>query len=854
MKKTLYSLIATLLLLWAPAFTMQAQDARQRDAATIISDGMAQLPAQNQQVFNTVMEEIAKTGAAGIESMADMLVPADKGHNNITEYAINGVVAYVTAPGREAMRAEVRKGLKAGIQKCTDNPNKAFLLTQLMWCGTQEDAPFFEGYLRDAYLGEYASRGLIWLGGAAAQEEVPAITAADVKAAKKAIKAGKAFERAKALLVICRAEGIAATPYIVKAMDDADIEYRAAALMYASDFATDATYAQLVAKASKSSNAVKMDVVNWLAYDKVTAQEPWIAAQVASKDAALSKAAIEAAGKLGGEKNLAALVEALSGPNAKEAAYAISHFKGNPNEALLAALDEPAKQLAVLPLVGQLRIAAAKAKVMALLGSSDAAISKAAYTALAGVCRVDDFNTLADMAEKAQGDQKAALAEAMRAAATSETPQKQNELAVARIATSKDASIYYPILAQAGDRRSIAALVAEYNKGNKDAAFASLLTVKNEAVVAELFKIAADADRKDAALTRALALAGNSSFTEIRKYRMVEEALELNPSLAVRNRYIASLQAAPIPSAFTLAAKYLDVKESSLDAAKAVKTIVTKCATPLGGEDVKAVLLKAQEVFRAQSDADSGYAVDEITQIIGKLPQATASTIFELSPEEAAEGFEVLFDGTNLDKWQGNTTNYTPIDGAIYVDASYGSGGNLYTKKEYSDFVYRFEFMFLVEGVNNGVGIRGPMDVDAAYEGMEIQILDHDAPIYRNLHEYQQHGSVYGIIPSKRVKFGELNTWHCMEVRAEGDNIKVTVDGEVITDGNIREACQGHNVAPEGETKNPYTVDHKNHPGLFNKSGFISFCGHGTGVKFRNIRVLDLSKNAKAKGKKKSKK
>ena len=38
------------------------------------------------------------------------------------------------------------------------------------------------------------------------------------------------------------------------------------------------------------------------------------------------------------------------------------------------------------------------------------------------------------------------------------------------------------------------------------------------------------------------------------------------------------------------------------------------------------------------------------------------------------------------------------------------------------------------------------MGVDAAYHGMEIQILDHDAPIYKNLRIYQQHGSVYGII------------------------------------------------------------------------------------------------------------
>jgi hypothetical protein len=144
--------------------------------------------------------------------------------------------------------------------------------------------------------------------------------------------------------------------------------------------------------------------------------------------------------------------------------------------------------------------------------------------------------------------------------------------------------------------------------------------------------------------------------------------------------------------------------------------------------------------------------------------------------------------------------------------------------------------------VNNGIGIRTNIGSDAAYDGMEIQVLDHDAPIYKNLRPYQQHGSVYGIIVPKHVDFGPINTWHKEEIRAVGDHITVTVDGVVILDGNIREACQGHNVSPDGSNNNPYTVDHLNHPGLFNKDGYISFCGHGAGVKFRNVRILDLSK------------
>ena len=142
--------------------------------------------------------------------------------------------------------------------------------------------------------------------------------------------------------------------------------------------------------------------------------------------------------------------------------------------------------------------------------------------------------------------------------------------------------------------------------------------------------------------------------------------------------------------------------------------------------------------------------------------------------------------------------------------------------------------------VANGVGIRAIPGTDAAYQGMEIQILDHDDPIYKNLKPHQVHGSVYGIIPAKRIVSPELNTWNTEEIRIKGDNIKVTVNGEVIVDGNIRKACKGHNVAPDGSRKNPYTVDGYNHPGLFNKKGYICFCGHGEGMKLRNVRVKEL--------------
>ena len=203
----------------------------------------------------------------------------------------------------------------------------------------------------------------------------------------------------------------------------------------------------------------------------------------------------------------------------------------------------------------------------------------------------------------------------------------------------------------------------------------------------------------------------------------------------------------------------------------------------------------------------------------------------------------MLFDGTDLSKWEGDTLGYKAVNGVINVSAEYGNSHNLYTKKEYSDFIFRFEFCFKTPAVNNGVGIRTPKDVDAAYFGMcEVQILDHDHAAYKGIAEYQTHGSVYGIIPAKRIKHKPLGEWSIEEIKVKGDHITVTVNGEVILDGNVREACGGHNVSHDNSDKNPYTADKRNHPGLFNKKGHISFCGHGTGIAFRNIRILDLNK------------
>jgi hypothetical protein len=193
------------------------------------------------------------------------------------------------------------------------------------------------------------------------------------------------------------------------------------------------------------------------------------------------------------------------------------------------------------------------------------------------------------------------------------------------------------------------------------------------------------------------------------------------------------------------------------------------------------------------------------------------------SKDACEQGFVSLFDGKSLDGWQGSTNGYTVENGLLVCIKE--KGGNLYTAKEYSDFVFRFDFK-LEPNANNGVGIRTPMGCDAAYCGMEIQILDDSGSAYTKLQPYQYHGSIYGVVPCKRGYQKPVGEWNSEEILCQGRHVKITLNGEVIVDADLSK------VEPQ---------DHRDHPGLKRDKGYIGFLGHGARIEFRNIRVKELT-------------
>lgn len=205
---------------------------------------------------------------------------------------------------------------------------------------------------------------------------------------------------------------------------------------------------------------------------------------------------------------------------------------------------------------------------------------------------------------------------------------------------------------------------------------------------------------------------------------------------------------------------------------------------------------------------------------VQQIPPETANAELDALDDD---GFAVVFDGRSLDGWQGDLDGYEVQSGVLRCRP--GSGGNLFTKATYGDFVVRLQFR-LPPGGNNGLAIRYPGRGDAAYEAIEVQVLDDSAERYQRLQPWQFHGSLYGLVPAQRGYLRPVGQWNHEEVIVRGSTIRVVLNGTTIVDADLDKIER----PPSGQA----------HPGRQRREGHFGFCGHGDPVEFRAIRIKPL--------------
>jgi len=189
------------------------------------------------------------------------------------------------------------------------------------------------------------------------------------------------------------------------------------------------------------------------------------------------------------------------------------------------------------------------------------------------------------------------------------------------------------------------------------------------------------------------------------------------------------------------------------------------------------------------------------------------------------EGFQPVFNGKDFDGWAGPLENCEVRDGAIAWRA--GSGGTVYTKEEYTNFVVRLEIK-MVRGGNNGLAIRYPGQGDTAYDGMcEVQVLDDNYDkVEGAIDPRQADGSAYGMAAAARGYQRPIGEWNYEEVTVIGPKVKVELNGTVILNCDLSKVTD--------------YMDGMAHPGKNRVGGHFGFAGHDDPVMFRNISIKRL--------------
>ncbi|MDZ7689920.1 MAG: family 16 glycoside hydrolase [Balneolaceae bacterium] len=193
---------------------------------------------------------------------------------------------------------------------------------------------------------------------------------------------------------------------------------------------------------------------------------------------------------------------------------------------------------------------------------------------------------------------------------------------------------------------------------------------------------------------------------------------------------------------------------------------------------------------------------------------------------------ESLFNGEDLSGWErvgGNAGSWNASNELLYTEGDgeewkKGAGGGwLSTTEMYDNFKLELEYR-LSEGGNSGVFLRAPREGDPAFNGLEIQLLDDYSDQYRGLKPWQYTGSIYDVkAPSKRVT-KQAGEWQKMVIIADGSQIKVTLNDEMIINTNLINHLKKVNE----------------HPGLKRRKGYIGLQNHNSRVEFRNVRITEI--------------
>lgn len=181
---------------------------------------------------------------------------------------------------------------------------------------------------------------------------------------------------------------------------------------------------------------------------------------------------------------------------------------------------------------------------------------------------------------------------------------------------------------------------------------------------------------------------------------------------------------------------------------------------------------------------------------------------------EAPEGFTALFNGADLSGWDGDPDLWRVENGEIIGstdDKKIEHNTFLSTNKEYADFILKAKVK--LRNHNSGIQFRSEQMPDYVVAGYQADIAE--KTYFGMLYEEKKRGFMPYWEPMPQAEKDAIQAvvkqgdWNEYEILAEGDHIKMTLNGKVTCDIQDPDGAKKGIIALQLHAGNPMEVRFK---------------------------------------------
>ncbi len=160
------------------------------------------------------------------------------------------------------------------------------------------------------------------------------------------------------------------------------------------------------------------------------------------------------------------------------------------------------------------------------------------------------------------------------------------------------------------------------------------------------------------------------------------------------------------------------------------------------------------------------------------------------------------------------------------------SGGSIWTKERYDDFMLDLEFKIQAKG-NSGVFFRTDDINDCVQTGIEMQVYDTYGKTEIGRGDC---GAIYDCVAPRVQAVHEPGVWNRTLIVCDRNRINVFLNGEEVVDMDLDQWVTPH-ANPDG-SKNKFRIAYKD----MVRDGHIGFQDHGDPVRYRNVRIKRIAR------------